>query len=69
MIEPPSDVVIYVPGEEVGKILWRVHIETTEGKHTFADYEQLPSFWYELIELLCEGSGAKSEDFGIIFRE
>ena len=66
MIDPPSYVTVFPPGEEVGKILWGIYVETSKGEHNFADFEKLPSFWYELIELLCEGTGAKSEDFGIV---
>lgn len=71
MITPPYYVTVNPPGKEVGGILWSMDICTIddEEKHSFYDYEKLPSFWYELIELICEGTGAKSEDFGILIEE
>ena len=71
MITPPYYVDVNPPGNEAGTFLWRIRVGTYDDKkkHSFYDYEQLPSFWYELTELLCEGAGAKSEDFGIIIEK
>ena len=71
LITPPYYVDVNPPGEEVGTFLWRIRVSTVdeEEKYSFYDYEQLPSFWYELIELLCEGTGARSEEFGVIIEE
>ena len=71
MITPPCYVTVNPPGEEAGSILWSIHVGTNDAKYMygFSDCENLPSFWYELIELICEGTGAKSEDFGILIEE
>ena len=71
MITPPYYVTVSPPGEEAGTILWSIHIGTSEDKykHSFANFEKFPSFWYELIELLCEGTGVRSEEFGVLIEE
>ena len=69
MISPPEYVKTYPVGEEAGLTFWEIYIYTSENEYCFSHDSKIPIFWYELIELLCEGTGARSEDFGVIIEE
>lgn len=58
--------------QDMGKEkLWSIYVTTSdeECSHRFSDYDAFPTFWYELVELICEGAGVRSEEFGIVIEE
>ena len=51
--------------------LWSVYVSTfeEESKYRFSDFDSYPTFWNELVKLICEGAKVESKEFGIMIDE
>lgn len=57
MLTPPSEVKIYESGYSPRQLLWYITITKGNEEYIYGDYKKYPYYWYELIDLICEGTG------------
>jgi len=58
--------------QDMGKQkLWSIYVSTLEeeSKYKFYDFDSFPTFWDELVDLICEGAKVESNEFGITIDE